>query len=73
MAEGEPRQAPKLVIDLVERAYGVRGRTGVVLASLLAGLITAGSDSLGRGDAARPTVERTTVAAAIGAVHAVLN
>ncbi len=65
------RSAPGFIIELIRRGYGLRGRTAVVLASLVGGLVIAGSDSMARGDAARSTVERTTVAAAIGAVHAV--
>ena len=68
--EGSARP-PEMIAALIERHYGVRGKALTVLAALVTGLITAGSDSLGRGDAARTTVERTTVAAAIGAIHAV--
>ncbi len=66
------RAAPAFIIELLERAFGLRGRTAVVLGSLVGGLATAGSDSFGRGDASRSTVERTTVAATLGAVRAVL-
>ncbi len=70
IAAGGLRPAPTYVAQLLTRAYGVRGRKALVLAALLAGLVTAGSDAVGRGDASRRTVERLTTDAAIGAVHA---
>lgn len=71
IAAGGMRPAPTYVAQLLTRAYGVRGRRSLVLAALLAGLVTAGSDAVGRSDAPRRMVERLTTDAAIGAIHAV--
>lgn len=72
--DGAPATRPgDLVATLLERGYGLRGKGARVLAGLVTGLAIAGSDSLGRGDAARPTVERTTVAAVQGAVRGVMD
>ena len=73
MADGAPRPAPRLVIELLRRGYGLGGKQAIVLATIVTGLVTAGSDSLGRGEAARSTVERITIAAAVGAVRAVVG
>ena len=73
MADGAPRPAPPLVIELLRRGYGLGGKQAIVLATIVTGLVTAGSDSLGRGEAARSTVERITIAAAVGAVRAVVG
>lgn len=72
MANAGQRRAPRYVGQLLTQAYGVRGRTADVVASLVTGLVIAGSDSMGRGDASPRTVERLTVDATIGAVHRAL-
>jgi len=73
IAEGGQRRTPQFLAKLVHQAYGVKGRTAMVLASIIAGAVTAGSDSVGRGDASRSTVERLTTTAVIAAAHAVVE
>lgn len=73
MAGGGQRPAPTYVAQLLTQAYGVKGRKALVLASLLAGMVTAGSDAVGRGDASRRVVERLTTDAAVGAIRATLD
>lgn len=70
LAGGGARPAPTFVADLVTRACGLTGREAMVLASIVTGAVTAASDSLGRGDAPRATVERVTTTAVVGAVRA---
>ncbi len=73
MASAPATRPGDLVTTLLARGYGLRGKGARVLAGLVTAMAIAGSDSLGRGDAARSTVERTTVAAAQGAVRAVMD
>lgn len=67
------RTAPEFLVGLLERGYGLTGQPATLAAWMITGLAIAGSDSWARGDAPREIIEPLTVAAIIGAVHAVVE
>jgi hypothetical protein len=60
-----------VIAGLVARAYPMEDRDALVLASIVSAAAIGGSDSWGRGDADRATVEAVTTAAIQGAIRAV--
>lgn len=71
LAEGPERPAPRIVVEVLDRAYGVRGREAALLAGIVSAIAIAVSDSYGRGELKRAKAEQTAVAAIRGAVGSV--